>query len=82
MHARYAALHVTRMPPALSTFPLHHPPFSRAHSRNSLVRHAAGLCPVALPGVENINLSGLIEGHTAYLERMDEVLVALNLDAE
>lgn len=54
----------------------------RAHSRNSMVRHAAGLCPVALPGVENINLSGLIEGHTAYLERMDEVLVALNMDAE
>lgn len=47
-----------------------------------MVRHAAGLCPVALPGVENINLSGLIEGHTAYLERMDEVLVALNMDAE
>ncbi len=52
----------------------------RAHSKNSMfVSRAAGLAPVAVPGVENTNLSALIGGHTEYLERLDEVLCALNL---
>ncbi len=51
----------------------------RVHSRNSLVQPAAGLGPVAVAGVENINLSQLIAGHTQYLEKLEDVLCALNL---
>ncbi|GIL79675.1 hypothetical protein Vretifemale_8971, partial [Volvox reticuliferus] len=51
----------------------------RAHSKNSLVQRASGLAPVAVAGVENINLSSLIAGHTQYLEKLEDVLCALNL---
>ncbi|KXZ41235.1 hypothetical protein GPECTOR_625g721 [Gonium pectorale] len=53
----------------------------RAHSRSSLAGRPAGTSPVAVGGVENTNLSALIAGHTQYLERLDEVLSALNLQA-
>ncbi|GLI68120.1 hypothetical protein VaNZ11_012459 [Volvox africanus] len=51
----------------------------RAHSKNSLVQRASGLAPVAVAGIENINLSSLIAGHTQYLEKLEDVLCALNL---
>ena len=41
---------------------------------------AAGLAPVPCPGVENINLSALVAGHSDYLpERGSEILDLLGL---
>ena len=38
------------------------------------VKGAGGLCPVDVPGIENINLSSLILGHFDYAKKMAEVL--------
>lgn len=38
------------------------------------VKGAGGLCPVDVPGVENINLSSIILGHFDYAKKMAEVL--------
>ena len=54
-------------------------PACRAHSKNSMMMRCAGLAPVAVPGVENVNLSSLIDGHTQYLDKMEDVLSAVNL---
>lgn len=45
------------------------------------VKAAAGLCPVEVPGIENVNLSGVVAGHFEYLEagRMGEVLESMAL---
>jgi hypothetical protein len=42
-------------------------------------RSAAGLEAVAAPGVEAADLSGLVDGHFVYVERMGEVLEALGV---
>jgi len=41
---------------------------------SGFVRRAGGLCPVDLPGIENINLSSMIVGHADYARKMREVL--------
>ncbi|KAG2501760.1 hypothetical protein HYH03_000260 [Edaphochlamys debaryana] len=51
----------------------------RAHSRGAMAQTASGLGPVAVPGIENINLSNLIGGHTQYLDKLEDVLSAINL---
>lgn len=42
-------------------------------------RAAGGLGPVNLPGVENVNLTGLIDGHFAYISNIDEIMELINL---
>ena len=37
---------------------------------------------VPVPGVENIGVSRLINGHSDYVPKMEEVLEAVNLKAE
>lgn len=44
------------------------------------VTRAAGCCPVNVPGVENIDLTSLVEGHTDYVAKMDRILAYLKLN--
>jgi hypothetical protein len=37
---------------------------------------------VGVPGVENVNLSRVVDGHMDYLTKMDEILDILNLSTE
>ena len=39
----------------------------------------AGICAVPVAGVENVDLSNIVEGHLDYTTKMDEVLDALQL---
>ncbi|GMH38573.1 hypothetical protein BSKO_06457 [Bryopsis sp. KO-2023] len=43
------------------------------------IRKAAGLCAVEVPGVENVDLSEVIHGHTEYVSKMEEIMDLLNL---
>ncbi len=54
----------------------------RAHSGSSMIRHAAGLVDVRLPGIESVDLSALVDSHAGYLQRMDEVLRAVGFSDE
>ena len=38
------------------------------------VKAAGGLMPVDCPGVENVNLSSLVDGHFDYAQKIDEIL--------
>lgn len=51
----------------------------RVHSSSSIWLQAAGVYRVEVPGIENVNLSRLIASHNDYVDRMDDVLEALNL---
>ena len=42
-------------------------------------RPAAGLSPVDVAGIENINCSDIVSGHAEYLEKLDEVLEVAKL---
>lgn len=44
----------------------------------SLAFTAAGIQPVGVPGVEDVNVSRVVGGHTDYVEKMDEILEAVN----
>lgn len=46
---------------------------------NGFIKDAAGLCPAPFPGVENVNLTGLIHGHFDYIDKSPEILDLLNL---
>eukprot|EP00798_Chlamydomonas_sp_ICE-L_P012701 gene12701-15933_t len=54
----------------------------RCHSRAAMANRAGGLAPANVPGVENINFSRYIKGHTDYLTRMDDLLELLNLSMD
>lgn len=41
---------------------------------------AAGLSPVDVAGIENINCSNIVSGHAEYLEKLDEVLDVCGID--
>lgn len=43
------------------------------------IRKAAGCCPVEVPGIENVDLSDVIGGHTDYLTKMPEICEVLNI---
>ena len=44
------------------------------------MKATAGLVPIeGVPGVENVNLSSLVEGHFGYLENMDGIIDMLSL---
>ena len=55
--------------------PLPRPPFPLP----SFVRPAAGLTPVAVPGVENVNLGALVKGHLDYTAALPAVLDMVGL---
>ncbi|XP_024536740.1 transmembrane and coiled-coil domain-containing protein 4 isoform X4 [Selaginella moellendorffii] len=40
----------------------------------------AGIQPVALPGIENVNVTHLITGHSSYLSKIPEILETIHLD--
>ena len=46
---------------------------------SGLVNPAGGLCPVQVPGIENLNLTALIKGHLQYEERLGEILELVGL---
>ena len=46
---------------------------------NGFIKDAAGLCPAPFPGVENVNLTGLIQGHFEYIDRAGEILELIGL---
>ena len=46
---------------------------------NGFIKDAAGLGPVAFPGIENVNLTGLIGGHFDYSEKSGEILDLIDL---
>jgi hypothetical protein len=39
----------------------------------------AGLKPIAMPGVESVDLSHIITGHLGYRKRLDAILSAINI---
>ena len=51
----------------------------RSQSRSATMKGIAGLAPVSVPGVENINLSKYVKGHVQYLSCMDDLLELVNL---
>ena len=46
---------------------------------SGLVNPAGGLCPVQVPGIENLNLTALIKGHLQYEEKLGEILELVGL---
>ena len=46
---------------------------------NGFIKDAAGLGPAAFPGVENVNLTGLVQGHFEYIDKAGEILDLINL---
>ncbi len=46
---------------------------------SGFVKEAAGLCPVGVEGVEDVNLSALVSGHFDYLPQLQEVLDSVAL---
>ena len=46
---------------------------------NGFIKDAAGLGPVASPGIENVNLTGLVQGHFEYISKVGEILELISL---
>lgn len=46
----------------------------------AFVTRAAGCCPVNVPGIENIDLTPIVGGHTEYVARMDKVIASIDLN--
>lgn len=46
---------------------------------NGFIKDAAGLMPIAIPGIENVNLTGLVQGHFEYTDKVGEILDFINL---
>ena len=38
------------------------------------IKAAAGIMPVDCPGIENVNLSSLVDGHFDYVVQIDEIM--------
>lgn len=51
-----------------------------AGCRAGFVKTAGGLTPVDCPGVQNVNLSNLVNGHFDYVQKIDEIMevIAVN----
>lgn len=43
------------------------------------MKATAGLVPIEIAGVENVNVTNLVEGHFAYLESAETILDMLHL---
>eukprot|EP00891_Asterochloris_glomerata_P004920 jgi/Astpho2/4920/Aster-05848 len=48
-------------------------------STSGFIRPAAGICEVAVPGIENVELE-MVTGHFDYARKMGEILNALDMD--
>lgn len=48
-------------------------------ARQGTFRPAAGLGPVPVAGIENVDLTDIVHGHGDYLKKMDAVLQRLHL---
>ncbi len=46
---------------------------------SGLIRPAGGLCPVPVPGVENVNLGAVVSGHLDYGSKVPEILALTGL---
>lgn len=46
---------------------------------NGFIKDAAGLGPIASTGIENVNLTGLVQGHFEYIDKAGEILDFINL---
>lgn len=46
---------------------------------NGFIKDAAGLGPIAMSGIENVNLTGLIQGHFEYIDKVAEILDLIGL---
>ena len=46
---------------------------------SGFARQASGLCPVPCVGVENVNLTALVDGHFSYIPHMAEILDILGV---
>jgi Protein of unknown function (DUF726) len=46
---------------------------------SGLINPAGGLCPVQVAGVENLNLTSLISGHSQYGEKLGEIVELVGL---
>jgi Protein of unknown function (DUF726) len=46
---------------------------SMRRGSHGFIRAAGGLCVVDVPGVENVNLSPIVEGHFDYARKMEEI---------
>ncbi|XP_047337046.1 uncharacterized membrane protein C6F6.13c-like [Impatiens glandulifera] len=46
-----------------------------------LTKGLAGIQPIEVPGIENVNVTELIEGHSSYLWATQQILEQLELDA-
>lgn len=51
-------------------------------SANAFTQRCGGLCAVKVPGIENVNLGSIIQGHTDYTAKLSDVLEALNLTSD
>mmetsp|Transcript_13483 Transcript_13483/g.38293 ORF Transcript_13483/g.38293 Transcript_13483/m.38293 type:complete len:135 (-) Transcript_13483:97-501(-) len=49
---------------------------------SAFTKRCGGLCPVSVHGIENVNLSSIITGHTDYIPKLPEILDILNLTCE
>lgn len=47
---------------------------------NGFIKTAAGFTAAPFPGVENVNLSNLVQGHFEYIEKAGEILELLGLE--
>ena len=45
------------------------------------IKAAAGIMPVECPGIENVNLSKLVDGHFDYVEQIDEIMQIIDIHA-
>ena len=63
---------------SLSIDPLHHILCS-FRARQGTFRPAAGLGPIPVAGIENIDLTEIVHGHGDYIKKMDKVLQKLHL---
>ena len=43
------------------------------------IKAAGGILPVDCPGVENVNLSNVIDGHFDYVTKIDDIMHAISL---
>ena len=46
---------------------------------NGFIKDAAGFSPAPFPGIENVNLTSLIQGHFEYTEKAAEILELIGL---
>lgn len=44
------------------------------------VKAASGIMPVDCPGIDNVNLSALVDGHFDYVEQIDDIMQIIDIN--